>query len=413
MRMIIRGIPREFLPKGFVGDHMTYMKIINPETGSSITGEAGKNIGRGGRKLLYFKDEAAHFDNAEMIEAALADNTRVSIDISSVCGLGTVFYRRRQAGVEWLPGSPAAKGKVNVFVMAWDDHPGKTKDWYDSRRQKAVDEGLLHLFAQEVDRDYASSVQGVIIPAAWVSAAIDAHVKLCFDDSGGWVGGLDVADEGGDRNALATRKGVVLKSLAEWGEADTGKTSRRAVTACAEVAVDGLSIDLQYDCIGVGAGVKAETNRLAEERLMPRSVRLVPWNAGAAVLEPEGYVIEGDRQSPKNKDFYSNLKAQAWWCLRRRFEKTWRAINEPDFTWKPDELISLPSSLPLLRSLQRELSQPTASQGSRMKMVVDKAPDGTRSPNLADAVVMAYWPVGKAPLTISSDAMRMAMGARR
>jgi len=30
-----------------------------------------------------------------------------------------------------------------------------------------------------------------------------------------------------------------------------------------------------------------------------------------------------------------------------------------------------------------------------MKLVVDKSPEGTRSPNLADAVVMAYWPMVK------------------
>jgi phage terminase large subunit len=30
---------------------------------------------------------------------------------------------------------------------------------------------------------------------------------------------------------------------------------------------------------------------------------------------------------------------------------------------------------------------------ARMKLVIDKQPEGTRSPNLADAVVMAYWPV--------------------
>jgi len=56
-------------------------------------------------------------------------------------------------------------------------------------------------------------------------------------------------------------------------------------------------------------------------------------------------------------------------------------------------LISLPSDLPLLRTLQKELSQPTASKGTRMRLVIDKQPEGTRSPNLADAVVMAYWPV--------------------
>jgi phage terminase large subunit len=33
-----------------------------------------------------------------------------------------------------------------------------------------------------------------------------------------------------------------------------------------------------------------------------------------------------------------------------------------------------------------------------MKMVVNKSPDGTKSPNLADAIVMAYWPIPK-PVT--------------
>ena len=414
IRSIIENLPKEFLPVGFApASHMTYMKVINPENGATIAGEGGKNIGRGGRTTIYFLDEAAFVEHPEEVDAALGQNTRVEVDISSVSGLGNLFYRRRMAGAEWIPGQPAIKGRVNVFIMDWRDNPLKSQEWYSEGERKAIDEGMLHVWRSEVDRDYASSVLGVIIPAAWVTAAIDAHIKLCFDDSGGWTAGLDVADGGGDRNALAIRKGVILKSLAEWSEIDTGKTARRAATAGAEVAVDGLSIDLQYDCIGVGSGVKAETNRLMEERLMPRTVRLTPWNAGAAVLDPEGHVIPNDRQSPKNKDFYSNLKAQAWWTLRRRFEKTWRAINEPDFTWEPGELISLPSSLPLLRSLQRELSQPTASQGSRMKMVVDKAPDGTKSPNLADAVVMAFWPVGKSPLVISNDAMRMAMGPRR
>ena len=99
MRMIIQCLPPLFLPAGFrVNDHMTYMKIINPENGATITGEAGDNIGRGGRKLIYFKDESAHYERPEKIEAALADNTRTQIDISSVNGLGNVFHRRRENG---------------------------------------------------------------------------------------------------------------------------------------------------------------------------------------------------------------------------------------------------------------------------------------------------------------------------
>ncbi|TNC14897.1 TerL protein [Methylobacterium terricola] len=389
MRIIVRGLPRQFWPAGFrPDDHMTYMRLINPENDASITGEAGDNIGRGGRKLIYFKDESAHYERPEKIEAALADNTRVQIDISSVNGLGNVFHRRREAGVEWVSG-PVTNGKTNVFVFDWRDHPAKDLAWYETRRKKAQADGLLHVFAQEVDRNYAAAVENVIIPSEWVKAAIDAHKRLGFDDAGGWCAGLDVADGGGDRNALALRKGVILKVTQEWGERDTGVTARRAVAACKEL----VPIALQYDCIGVGAGVKAETNRLMDEGLMPRSLHLVPWNAGAAVLRPDQRVEPGDPDTPINKDFYSNLKAQAWWQLRRRFERTWRAINEPGFTWKVDDLISLPSDLPQLRQIEKELSQATASQGARLRLVVDKTPEGTKSPNIADAIVMAFWPL--------------------
>lgn len=390
MRMVLNGLPKEFLPNGFVaGSHIAYMKFINPENAATITGESGDNIGRGGRKLIYFKDESAHYEHPESIEAALTDNTRCQIDISSVNGLGNVFHRRREAGIEWVPGGMFEKGATRVFVMDWRDHPGKTQEWYDARRRKAVSDGLLHIFEQEVNRNYSASIDGTIINNEWVLAAIDADKKLGLNDSGAWGAALDVADGGSDNNALVTRKGIIVKKVEEWGERDTGNTARRAVGACRGLGI----IDLQYDCIGVGSGIKAETNRLADEGALPLGVRLVPWNAGAAVQEPRARVIPDDTDSIRNEDFYSNLKAQGWWQLARRFERTWRALNEPGFTWDPEQLISLPSDLPLLRKLQKELCQVTAKQGSRLKLVIEKAPEGTRSPNLGDAVMMAFWPV--------------------
>jgi hypothetical protein len=416
MRVLIRSLPGEFLPSGFsANDHMTHMKIINPESESTITGEAGDNIGRGGRKLIYFKDEAAHYERPEKIEAALADNTNCQIDISSVNGLGNVFHRRREAGIEWSSGKQIPKGTTRVFIMDWRDHPAKDEAWYETRRKKAVNDGLLHIFAQEVDRDYSAAVDGIIIPSLWVKAAIDAHLDLGFDDSGAWGAALDVADGGGDTNALALRKGVILKSCEEWGERDTGVTARKAVGICR----DHGTIDVQYDCIGVGSGIKAEVNRLLDEKLMPKNVRFFPWNAAAEVLKPEGRVVEQDKESPINKDFYGNLKAQAWWQLRRRFEKTYRALqkldgdpDQQDFTWEPDELISLPSNLPNLRKIEKELSQPTASQGARMKLIVDKTPEGTRSPNLADAIVMAFWPVNRPPMIIPRGLLQRSRHVR-
>ena len=416
IRMSVRRLPFDFRPEGFLPDeHLNFMKVVNPENGSSITGEVGDNIGRGGRKTVYFKDESAHYEHPESIEAALTDNTNVPIDISSVYGVGTVFERKRNAGIDWAPGQPVIKGKTNVFVFDWRDHPEKDLEWYERRRQQAEDEGLLHIFAQEVDRDYTAALEGVIIPAPWVRSAIDAHKRLGIDESGGWMAGLDVADEGGDTNALALRKGIVLKKCLEWGKHDVGETTRKTIGECSTLG----QIDVQYDCVGIGAGVKAEVNRLRkyEADVWPHGLMFVAWNAGAEVLHKDRHFVQHDRNTPLNGDLFGNLKAQAWWAARRRFELTHRAIrsraadataDERKFTWRADDLISLDSSMPNLFKLVKELSQATVSMNSRLKMAVDKKPDGAKSPNNADATVMCYFPV-KTSMRVDPAAVERSM----
>ncbi|MGH9864694.1 MAG: hypothetical protein ACRD4H_04695, partial [Candidatus Acidiferrales bacterium] len=102
MRLIMDNLPCWMMPIGFDKRlHSSYMKILNPQNGSTITGEAGDSIGRGGRSSIFLHDESAHAEHPELIEAALGDNTDVCIDISSVNGTGGVFYRRRMAGEVW------------------------------------------------------------------------------------------------------------------------------------------------------------------------------------------------------------------------------------------------------------------------------------------------------------------------
>jgi hypothetical protein len=388
IRIIIRHLPRFMLPDTFNElVHMPFMKIVNPKNGSTITGEAGDNIGRGGRKLIYFKDESAHYERPEKIEAALSDNTNCQIDFSSVNGLGNVFHRRREAGKDWEPGAELARDRANVFIFDWSDHPAKTQEWYEQRRAKAESDGLLHVFAQEVERNYSAAVAGVIIPAEWVTSAIDAHLKIEGLEEGGWGGALDPADEGGDLHAYAGRKGRVLLECDEWGEGDTGTATRKVVGI-----VKGRKLELQYDMIGVGAGVKSEANRLAADGLLPKGLRFVPWNAGGAVLDPDERIIRKDKESPLNKDFFANMKAQGWWQLRMAFERTHKAVTLGEH-YEPATLISINSKLATLQKLRKELSQATRGKTGALKMIVNKTPEGTRSPNMADAVVMCFWPL--------------------
>lgn len=60
---------------------------------------------------------------------------------------------------------------------------------------------------------------------------------------------------------------------------------------------------------------------------MPAGITFRPWNAGAAPLRPREHVVPGDRETPINGDFYANLKAQAWWQMRLRFERTDKAVT--------------------------------------------------------------------------------------
>lgn len=392
-RLQILGLPACFRPPGLTRDkHLLQNRLINPSNKSIITGEIGDKIGRGGRTKVYFVDEAAHLEHPDLIEGGLSENTRCRIDMSSVSGLGTVFHRTRRGGKEWRKGELLSTESTNIFIMDWSHHPAKTREWYKTRQKLFESKGMSHVFAQEIDRDYAAAVQGTVIPRKWLESCVDAHLKIpSINDEGLNVAGLDVADGGTDSNALVARKGWIINYADQWGERDTGNTTRRALALCKL----RMPCELQYDSIGVGSGVKAEANRLKDDELFPKGLKMVPWNAGAKVVNGSGRVVANDPASPSNKDFYFNLKAQGWWTLRMRVYLTHMAITEGTDA-HGDDLISFDSKAidaTMLAKLLEELSQATASPNTKMKMVIDKSPDGMASPNLGDACVICCFPV--------------------
>lgn len=528
MRKIVERLPDIWKPANLSPrKHATFMKFINPENNSSITGETGDAIGRGGRTAIYFKDEAqpltakvmtpngyklmgdivvgdvitgsdgsvqtvthinevgecmtyrvtftdgsstltspnhlwsiigkdkpvrtqkleygdqlfetvlhdrpryfaeirvhsyepvrcitvsnadglyltddmivthnsAHYERPELIEAALGDNTNCQVDISSVNGLGNVFHRKREAGIDWVPNKePIEAGFTRVFVIDWSHHPEKDQEWYDKRKAKAEREGMQHIFAQEVERNYSAAIQNTLIQYDWIQAAVDAHLKIPYlrravdEIPNQWGAGLDLADEGIDRNALTLRQWIIWRDVQQWGERDVGVTTRRAINAVRHLK----DVKIQYDVVGIGSTVKAEFNRLEEDaEINLNGVQLIPWNAGGKVINPFKRIIEDDDQSLLNRDMFGNMKAQAWWHIRTRFYKTFKAVTE-GVVYDPDELISLDGAMPLLMQLMKELAQPTRGQSAGLRTIVEKKPDGTKSPDLADSGVMAFFPM--------------------
>jgi phage terminase large subunit len=369
-RAFMRYLPKEFRGS-WVERDAPYMRLVFRDTGSVITGEAGDNIGRGGRTSLYFVDEAAWLERPELVDASLSANTNCRIDLSSVRGMANPFAIKRFGG------------KVEVFTFHWRDDPRKNypgSTWYEELTTKKLLSPVV--IAQEYDIDYSASVEGVVIPSAWVQSAIGALDKLGLKATGRRRAALDVADEGLDLNAMVGREGVLLNRLESWS--GKGDDIFGTVVRAFRHADEWGFTSFDYDADGLGAGVRGDARVLNEKRPQAKK-HVIPWRGSSSVRDPE----RKDLPPLKNEDVFANLKAQEWWALRKRFQLTHRWVTE-GVPADPDEIIAIDPALPQLAALTVELSQPTYSTNGAGKILIDKKPDGAKSPNLADAVMIAY-----------------------
>jgi phage terminase large subunit len=380
----------ELLPVEFRGDwdskrHSAHMKIEFPTTGSVITGEAGDNIGRGDRAAIYFVDEAAYLERPLLVEASLSQTTNCRIDISSANGLANPFAEKRHGG------------KISVFTGHWRDDPRKDQAWYDKQCEE-LDEITV---AQEIDINYAASVEGVLIPSAWVQAAIGAHEKLGIVPTGPKRGAFDVADEGVDKNAFAVGQGIYVESVREWSGkgSDIFASTVKVFGYCDDEGID----EFKYDADGLGADVRGNARVINEQRVEAKRpiITVSAFRGSDAVFDPEGEDVKGR----KNKDYFMNRKAQAGFALRRRFYATFRAVTQGAEV-DPDFIISLNPKMTNLARLCMELSQPTYALNSIGKIVIDKTPDGMKSPNLYDSVMILYGVARRPPMVIADEAVR-------
>lgn len=374
-RDMLGHLPTWMMPEGFTSKlHDNHMRILNPANGASLTGEAGDNIGRGGRTTMYLLDEWAFVENPESVNAAISQNTNVVIKGSTPNGVGNVFYTERFSN------------RFDVFTMRWQDNPDKnfTLDvgghvafpWYE--KQKANLDPLI--LAQEVDIDYTASVAGVVIPAKWVEAAF----ALKLERAAPAAAGVDVADDGADKSAYAARQGpVVLPSLRQF------KGLHRASDLIETGKADGIS-ELNYDKLGVGASLTAT---LAKVEGLPFTVR------GIANSHKPSRTVYPDAEA-RAEERFANLAAELWWRLRLRFKATYERVtlgkDHPD-----SECISLAElrGHPLESAVRAQLSQSTYEKaGVADKIRVNKKGNGTASPDLAEVILYAFAPA--APVAV-------------
>lgn len=232
----------------------------------------------------------------------------------------------------------------------------------------------------------------VVIKRSWIEAAIDAHVKLNIKPSGVKRIGFDVADSGKDLCAQIYTHGIV----SIWGELWQGKEDQLLMSAkrVYSKALE-LSACINYDSIGVGSSCGSKFDEMNQERSRDNGYIKVSYSkfiAGAEVDKPDALYINSEDAKVTNKDFFENLKAQAWWSLSDRFRNTYNAVvNGEEFD--ESELISISSDIPDIKTLITELSTPNRKFSKAGKVMVESKEDLKKreidSPNYADAFIMS------------------------
>lgn len=375
VRLFLQHVPKEFRAGWEYHNkaHNAYMNVRIPGTGSVIIGEAGDNIGRGGRTSIYLNDEKAFMKNQQSVNAALSQTTRCVIDLSSCNGSGNQFAEDRFSG------------RVPVFTFHWRDDPRKDQAWYDAEVARLPP----LIVAQEIDINYNASADGVLIPQEWVQAAVG------YDHAPGEQrAGQDVADSGMDKNALSLRDGNMLTFCKEWSgnASDIFASAELAANICRNAGV----YDLLYDADGLGAGLRGDYRVINDRQDGQPRLYVDEFRGSGAVIYPDRYAIEPDNKrgnkGRKNLDFFENRKAQAWWALRLRFENTYKRKVKGVTGIALEDCITLNPQLPELHKVCMELSQPVYKVSASGKIIIDKAPGATKSPNIADSIMIAFAP---------------------
>lgn len=260
-----------------------------------------------------------------------------------------------------------------------------------AERLKVADiETYRHIYLGEA----LSDDDAAIIKRGWLDSCVDAHIKLGIPVEGKRRIGFDIADDGGDLNAIVAIHGQLCHRIEKWKglEDQLLQSCSRTYRLARE-----LGAEIDYDSIGVGASAGSHFMALNEQE--NANVIYRKFNAGSRVLNPDREYMPG----VKNKDQFENLKAQAWFAVSDRIRRTHMAVTQGEEI-DPSDVISISSECENLAGLLAELSTPhkdySPSGKSKVESKKDLAKRDVKSPNMADAFIMAYSPLQVASTSI-------------
>lgn len=293
-----------------------------------------------------------------------------------------------------------------VRKINYDENPFLSKTMLD------IIEGVKAESTEDYDHIYLgepkSDDNAAIIKRAWLIASIDAHIKLGIEPRGAKIIGFDVADgsdnpnDSHDECAIVEAHGPLFTWCDAWRakEDEILESSGRAWNT----AKDRGDTLINYDSIGVGASCGNYFKKLNAQNNGIYQIAYQKFPAGGSPLKPDKFYKD---TKTKNKDHFSNLKAQTWFTVAERFMNTYNAVTK-GHQYNDAEMLFLSSDMPNLERLIDELSTPKKAYDANNRVMVESKKDlikrGIKSPNLADAAIMASSPIR--PMSINPNALR-------
>lgn len=248
---------------------------------------------------------------------------------------------------------------------------------------KVTPERYAHIWEGEPDDDPGANK---VLQYEKLLQCVDAHKKVGYKPSGMCRSGLDVADEGNDTNAWAFRQEALLSIVREWKVKYLHMTAGKAdfLNKTNNVAT------MHFDAGGLGAGMKSDLSRIKinpNTGAGPGVKKFIPFLFNGKVKGPSKFFIKHKELKIRNKDYFYRANSQAWWNIRLRVENTIKLLDGEKID--PGKCFFIDSRIDNLDDVLAELSQ-CVYDDSTGKIKIDKAPGDAPSPNLADAIVMAF-----------------------
>lgn len=348
-----------------------------------MVGTAGtKGTGRSGTVQFFHGSEVAFWDNAKDHMAGVGqtvaneDDTEVILE-STANGIGNSFHQRWQTAIageleegedsDYLPifvpwtwqaeyrRTPPADFLMTedeeLYAQAYGCDPAQMY-W---RRLKIKDdfEGDTSLFDQEYpatpELAFRSSTPECLIPAVLVARAMrETKVEPYPDAAKIW--GLDPAEYGDDRSALAKRQHRIVSEVKFWKKKGPAEL----------IGLVAIEYDREPDPKPESVFVDTSSTIAVCEGLQALNIPAVPVHFGEAAYEDERY---------------KNRRAEMWW---------------DSLTWLRDWPNKIPNDLQLQADATTVKVKPEASRRRQLESKEAMKKRGLKSPDGWDSVALTF-----------------------